>query len=135
MHLLAAQPGAITDGEEAVDLGQTPGEMVYISAADTELALLADASRQLIVDGQSLPTRRLANLMQLGHNMSVDLYVDEVIQHAKIVVIRILGGYGYWPYRVDRHQVALPTGYHVCGRLPQSAQPHKANIHSHPGCG
>ena len=28
MHLLAAQPGAITEGEEAVDLGQTPGEMV-----------------------------------------------------------------------------------------------------------
>ena len=84
MHLLAAQPGAITDGEEAVDLGQTPGEMVYISAADTELALLADASRQLMAEGQNLPTLRLANLMQLGHNMSVDLYVDEVIQHAKI---------------------------------------------------
>ena len=102
MHLLAAQPGAITDGEEAVDLGQTPGEMVYISAADTELALLADASRQLMAEGQNLPTLRLANLMQLGHNMSVDLYVDEVIQHAKIVVIRILGGYGYWPYGVEQ---------------------------------
>ncbi len=102
MHLLAAQPGAITDGEEAVDLGQTPGEMVYISAADTELALLADASRQLMAEGQSLPTLRLANLMQLGHNMSVDLYVDEIIQHAKIVVVRILGGYGYWPYGVEQ---------------------------------
>ena len=43
MHLLAAQPGAITDGEEAVDLGQSPGDMLFLSAADTELALLADA--------------------------------------------------------------------------------------------
>ena len=46
MHLLAAQPGAIGDGSEAVDLGQTPGDIVVLSAADSELALLA-AAREL----------------------------------------------------------------------------------------
>ena len=38
MHLLAATPGRTTDGAEAVDLGQSPGEIVILSAADTELA-------------------------------------------------------------------------------------------------
>jgi cobaltochelatase CobN len=35
MHLLAAQPGTISDGTEAVDLGQTAGDIVVLSAADT----------------------------------------------------------------------------------------------------
>lgn len=43
MHLLAAQPGSITDGAEAVDLGQSPGEVVMLSAADTELSAIAAA--------------------------------------------------------------------------------------------
>ena len=43
MHLLAAQPGAVSDGSEAVDLGQSPGDIVVLSAADTELACLANA--------------------------------------------------------------------------------------------
>ncbi len=102
MHLLAAQPGAITDGEEAVDLGQSPGDIVYLSAADTELALLADARRDLDDAGRAVPSLRLANLMQLGHNMSVDLYVDDIVRHAKLVVVRILGGYGYWSYGIEQ---------------------------------
>ncbi|KAF0140826.1 MAG: cobaltochelatase CobN, partial [Rhodospirillaceae bacterium] len=69
MHLLAAMPGTITDGTEVVDLGQTPGEVVVLSAADTELACLAAAHRR--VNAFSL---RLANLLQLAHPLSVDLY-------------------------------------------------------------
>ncbi len=99
MHLLQAQPGAIADGSEAIDLGQTPGDIVIVSAADTELASLVQA-RQVI--GDSYPDLRLANLMQLSHNMSVDLYVDDIISEAKIVVARILGGAGYWPYGVEQ---------------------------------
>ena len=40
MHLLRTQRGEISDGSEAIDLGQTPGEIIFLSAADTELALL-----------------------------------------------------------------------------------------------
>ena len=47
MHLLAAQPGAISDGSEPVDLGQTPADVVFISAADTELAALSEARAAL----------------------------------------------------------------------------------------
>lgn len=110
MHLLAATPGQIQDGSEAVDLGQTPGNIVVLSAADTELALLADA-RQRVPD--DFPSVRLANLMHLGHNMSVDLYVEAVAGHARLIVVRLLGGRGYWPYGVDElartaHETGIP---------------------------
>jgi cobaltochelatase CobN len=100
MHLLAAQPGAIADGAEAVDLGQTPGDIVVLSAADTELACLAAAYQRLRSDG--FPTLRLANLMRLGHPMSVDLYLERTVRAAKLIVVRLLGGRGYWPYGVEQ---------------------------------
>jgi cobaltochelatase CobN len=98
VHLLAAKPGTISDGSEAVDLGQTPGDIVVFSAADTELACLAQARAALPDDAPSL---RLANLLFLAHNLSVDKYLDDVVQHAKLVVVRLLGGVRYWPYGVE----------------------------------
>ena len=99
MHLLAATPGIVSDGSEAVDLGQTPGDIVVLSAADTELAALAAAQARA---GPDTPSLRLANFLQLKHPMSVDVYVDGVIAHAKLVVVRLLGGISYWPYGVEQ---------------------------------
>jgi len=99
MHLLAATPGTITDGSEAVNLAQTPGDIVILSAADTELAGLAAARAALDDD---YPETRLANLMALGHNMSVDLYVEDIVSQAKIVIVRLLGGVGYWTYGIEQ---------------------------------
>ena len=100
MHLLAARPGAINDGSEAVDLGQTPADILVLSAADSELACLATARAQL--PEREFPSLRLASLLHLGHNMSVDLYVETMVAHAKLVVVRLLGGHGYWPYGVEQ---------------------------------
>ena len=105
MHLLVAQPGTVADGREAVDLGQSPGEIVVLSAADTELSLLAKARRRIEAGAGSeapFPSLRLANLLHLSHNLSVDRYVDSVIGHARLVVVRLLGGRGYWPYGVEQ---------------------------------
>jgi cobaltochelatase CobN len=105
MHLLAAQPGGPVDAGAAVDLGQSPADVVVLSAADTELACLAAAQARR---GPDAPTLRLANLMQLAHPLSVDVYVEKVIRHAKLVVVRLLGGTGYWPYGVERLMQAAP---------------------------
>ncbi|WP_419901239.1 cobaltochelatase subunit CobN [Kiloniella sp.] len=120
MHLLQAQPGAIADGSEAIDLGQTPGDVVIVSAADTELASLVQA-RQVI--GDKYPSLRLANLMQLSHNMSVDLYIDDIISEAKIVVARILGGAGYWPYGVEQLRAVCKQKNIPLVLLPGDDQP------------
>ncbi len=100
MHLLAARPGAVSDGSEAVDLGQSPADILVLSAADSELACLATARGRL--PEQAFASLRLASLLHLGHNMSVDLYVETVVAHAKLVVVRLLGGHGYWPYGVEQ---------------------------------
>ena len=34
--------------------------------------------------------------------MSVDLYVEKTAARAKLVVVRMMGGAGYWPYGLDR---------------------------------
>ncbi|MCK5445508.1 MAG: cobaltochelatase subunit CobN, partial [Rhodospirillaceae bacterium] len=100
MHLLAALPGEIEDGAAAIDLGQSPADVVVLSASDTEVAALALAQAQLVGDANAA-TLRLANILHLGHNLSVDLYVENVIAHARLVVVRLLGGRAYWPYGVD----------------------------------
>lgn len=102
MHLLVAQPGAIDDGSEAVDLGQTPGDILFLSAADTELACLAAAQRSLTEGSWHPPALRLANPMRLAHNLSVDVWTERMVPGARLVVARLLGGRGYWPYGVER---------------------------------
>jgi len=98
MHLLLAQKGSINESEEAIDLGQTPGDVVFLSAADTELASLSDAAAQL---PEGCASFRLANLMQLNHPMSVDVYAASIIAKASLVVVRLLGGKSYWDYGVE----------------------------------
>lgn len=118
MHLLAAAPGTIADGSEAVELGQTPGEIVVLSAADSELACLARALPR--VSGVTL---RLANLMRLAHPLSVDLYVEQVIAQARLVVVRLLGGRGYWSYGVEQVEAACRERNIPVAFLPGDDQP------------
>ena len=120
MHLLAAQPGGVADSGEAVDLGQSPGDIVVLSAADTEIACLAAARMRL---GEAFPRVRLANLMNLMHNLSVDTYVDDVIRHARIVVVRLLGGVSYWPYGVEQVVACCRDNGIALALLPGDDQP------------
>jgi cobaltochelatase CobN len=101
MHLLATEPGMIADGSAAVDLAQTPGDIVMLASADTEIALLATAQARQRAADIGAPSLRLAPALRLGHNLSVDLYM-EVVAQARLVIARLLGGSGYWPYGVER---------------------------------
>jgi len=103
MHLIAATPGSIDDGQEPVDLGQTPADVVFISAADTELALLSEARREMA----DPPGLRLANLMHLQHPMSVDLHIDACASRSRLVIARVLGGAGYWRYGLEQYAARL----------------------------
>src|SRR5580693_8142476 len=101
MHLLATTPGTIADGSTAVDLAQTPGDIVVLSSADTDIALLAAAQQRRRMQDPRAPRLKLAPILRLGHNFSVDLYM-ETVAHARLVVARLLGGSGYWPYGIER---------------------------------
>ncbi|MEO1703459.1 MAG: cobaltochelatase subunit CobN [Pseudomonadota bacterium] len=120
MHLLLAQQGSISDGDgEAVDLGQTPGDICFLSAADTELALLAG-----VVD--ATVSLRLANLMRLKHPMSVDTWVARAGRHAKIIVARLLGGLSYWQYLAEALRACADEHGCALALLPGDDKPDSA---------
>ncbi|MEJ8562705.1 cobaltochelatase subunit CobN [Yoonia sp. GPGPB17] len=119
MHLLAATPGAISDGTEPVDLGQTPADIVIISAADTELAALSDARAEMA----DPPTLRLANMIHLTHPMSVDLHLDDCATKSRLVIARILGGAGYWKYGLTQYAARLREAGIPFAALPGDDKP------------
>ncbi|MBW9055243.1 cobaltochelatase subunit CobN, partial [Rhizobium mesosinicum] len=119
MHLLLAQQGTISDGDEAIDLGQSPGDILFLSAADTELAAIA-AAHAGGTGGYSL---RLASLMSLKHPMSVDTYVERTARHAKLIILRALGGASYFHYALEAlHAVAARSGA-LIAVLPGDSKP------------
>src|SRR4051812_3785350 len=99
MHVLATQLATLEEADVAVDLGQSPADIVVLSFSDSDLSALAAAWQR---DAGSLPTLRLASLKRLRHPMSIDLYVDSVVARAKIVIVRCLGGLDYWRYGLER---------------------------------
>jgi len=128
MHLLPRDLHSLDDAGGAVDLGQSPAEIVFLSFSDSELRLLARLYEQ---SAATLPSLRCAPLAQLKHPYSVDLYLDAVAQHARLIVVRLLGGKDYWPYGVEQlealaraNAIALaivPGDAHDDARLKQAS--------------
>ena len=100
MHLLRIeQSGELYADGEAIDLGQTPAPIVILTAADSEISLLSAAVRLSDRGGKAV---RIANLLSLSHPYSVDLYCQNILAEAKMIVIRLLGGVSYWSYGVEQ---------------------------------
>ena len=119
MHLLAAAAGSVDEGQEPVDLGQSPADIVFISAADTELAALATARSEMTQP----PELRLASMMHLQHPMSVDLHIDACASKAKLVVARVLGGASYWKYGFEQYAARLADAGVAFAALPGDDKP------------
>ena len=93
MHWTAAEPGQL-DAERALTLiEQTPGEIVFLSAADTELYAVASIWKEQF--GSRL---RVASAFPLRQPVAADHYIDRVISKAKLVVARLLGGHAYFAH-------------------------------------
>jgi cobaltochelatase CobN len=122
MHLLATAPGIIADGSAAVDLSQSAGDIVLLSSADTEIALLAAAQRRRHAQDPAAPRLRLAPILRLGHNFSVDLYM-ETVARARLVIARLLGGAAYWRYGVERLVETCRAGGIPLALLPGDDKP------------
>ena len=120
MHLLNARQASTDDDGEAIDLAQSRGDIVYLSAADTELRCLATVQAGRPAGAPSL---RLANMLRLAHPMSVDLYVESVVAKAKLVVVRLLGGRSYWSYGLEQIAAACRSNSIPLAALPGDDQP------------
>jgi cobaltochelatase CobN len=98
MHIPRIEVRSLDETVEAVDLGQTAADIVFLSFSDSDLNALAHAYNS---DASPRPTLRLASLAALRHPFSIDLYLERVCAQARIVVARVLGGADYWRYGVD----------------------------------
>ena len=99
MHLLATGATTLDEIVEPVDLRQSPAEVLVLSFADSDLAALAAA---WTMERDALPGVRLAHLRDLRHPMSVDLWIDKVAAHARVILVRLLGGLDWWRYGAER---------------------------------
>ncbi|KQP94856.1 cobalamin biosynthesis protein CobN [Methylobacterium sp. Leaf113] len=124
MHLIRIDTVSLDEGEAAVDLGQAPGDIVFLSFTDSDLFGMGQAFAKTFPAGSpEAPTLRLAKLAKLRHPMSVDLYVDAVIAKALIVVIRCLGGLDYWRYGIERASAAARANDVILVVLPGDDRP------------
>jgi len=100
MHKIAALPGGWNPNTEGVIfIEQSPAPIVFLTYADTDIQTLATA--QAILD-DSFPDIRVANLLNLQQQLSIDVYLETVASQAQIVILRLLGGNTYWSYGFER---------------------------------
>ena len=97
MHLLAVPSASLDETNAAIDLGQSPADIMALSFSDSDLSALAAAWR---ASPEALPSLRLASLKKLRHPMSVDLYANAA-SAARLIIVRCLGGLDYWRYGVE----------------------------------
>ena len=99
MHKIAATPGGWNpQAEGVIFIQQTPAPIVFISAADTDIQTLAAAASKLPAE---FPKLRAVNLLQLQQQLTIDTYAEEILEHAEVIIIRLLGGRSYWSYGLE----------------------------------
>jgi cobaltochelatase CobN len=113
------------DAEPFLPVAQEPADIVLLTFADTELLTWSAAAGQLPA---SFPSVRALNLDRLNDRRVFDAYLDEVLQDCRVLVLRLLGGLGYW--REQLEQISLLARAHdialIC--LPGDALPDPALI-------
>lgn len=99
MHRLAATPGGWNpDQAGVIFIEQTPAPLILLTTADTDIQTLAQAVSRL---PHGFPALRVVNLLQLQQQLTIDTYAETVLQHAQVIVVRLLGGRAYWPYGLE----------------------------------
>ncbi|MDF2386486.1 cobaltochelatase subunit CobN, partial [Nostoc ellipsosporum NOK] len=98
MHRINATSVGWNQSENLVFLEQTPAPFVFITAADTDIQTLAAAVPKLPA---TFPALRVANLLQLQQQISIDAYAEQVLEQAQVIILRLLGGRSYWAYGLE----------------------------------
>lgn len=99
MHRISATPGGWNPQSQGVIfLEQTPAPLVLLTAADTDIQTIAAAIPKLPAE---FPALRVANLLQLQQQLTIDTYAEEVLEKAQIIILRLLGGRSYWSYGLE----------------------------------
>ncbi|MCC5637185.1 cobaltochelatase subunit CobN [Nostoc sp. CHAB 5844] len=98
MHRINAKSVGWNQSEGLIFVEQTPAPFVFITAADTDIQTLAAAVTKLPTN---FPALRVANLLQLQQQISIDTYSEQVLELAEVIILRLLGGRAYWAYGLE----------------------------------
>ncbi|AZQ65476.1 cobaltochelatase subunit CobN [Flammeovirga pectinis] len=99
MHLISTLPGGWNPNDEGVfHIQQSAGDILFLSAADTELFTLNKVYKEIHKEFKDIPSLRLANLTYFKQELTIDTYLEEVVSKAKVVVLKLLGGTAYFSY-------------------------------------
>jgi cobaltochelatase CobN len=110
LHRIAALPGGWSPEQEGVVfVEQTPAPIVILTAADTDVQTLAIAAKSLPPD---CPNLRVASLLNLQQELTIDTYAEQVLAHAEVIVLRLLGGRSYWSYGLEVCKLAASHPSH-----------------------
>ncbi len=102
MHVVFRESHGLEETETPTDLGQNPADLVVLSFSDSDLGAFAAGWHRGGGPEGRLPTLRLANLTALKHPLSVDTYVEQTLEGAKGILIRLIGGVPYWSYGLQQ---------------------------------
>jgi cobaltochelatase CobN len=120
MHILLRERHGLEEAVAAEDLGQAPADLAVLSFSDSDLNAFAAAWRE---GRETLPSLRLANLRRLTHPLSVDLYIEKTLSHARGILIRLLGGVEYWRYGVEQVTAMAASKGIALAIVPGDGQP------------
>ena len=99
MHRLAATTaGRESEHKGVIVVEQSAAPIVLLTAADTDIAVLAQSLPRLPDDFCDV---RSVSLLQLQQQLTIDTYAEEVLSHARLIVVRLLGGRAYWSYGLE----------------------------------
>jgi cobaltochelatase CobN len=102
MHVIFRESHGLDEADTPQDLGQSPADLVVMSFSDSDLGAFAAGWHRGGGKEGKLPTLRLANLTALKHPLSVDTYIEQTLEGAKGILIRLIGGVPYWQYGLQQ---------------------------------
>jgi len=121
MHRIATISGGWNQSTDSVIfVDQQPAPIVIITAADTDIQTLAAATANLPED---FPQIRVVNVLQLQQQIAIDTYAEEVLQQAKVIIVRLIGGQSYWSYGLEVVKETVANTGSVLIVLPGDERP------------
>ncbi|SMX36905.1 cobaltochelatase subunit CobN [Maliponia aquimaris] len=102
MHVIFRESHGLEETETPTDLAQSPADLVVLSFSDSDLGAFAAGWQRGGGREGRMPSLRLANLAALKHPLSVDTYVEQTLEGARGILIRLIGGIPYWAYGIQQ---------------------------------
>ncbi|GAB1541881.1 cobaltochelatase subunit CobN [Scytonema sp. NUACC21] len=99
MHRINTKSGGWNPQSEGIIfLEQSPSPIIFLTSADTDIQTLAAVVPKLPAN---FPAFKVANLLQLQHQTSIDDYAEKVLELAQVIILRLLGGRSDWAYGLE----------------------------------